>query len=375
MVKKAHFYIVSVLFLFFGSIDHTANAQFTEDYSGKIYDPLEERLKVETAYIPNYRELMRDIVTAFGQYVQDNRPDFKIVTDSGFSLLTRGEWENDLDDLHRAEMAGAQTDDERFLLKLFSPEHPVPVGTPIRRYIQAINGLLLTNQICGDAKGKLSPENMAIVKEYGLSLIGVEHCATNKQMFAAQTELAKHKIPVYADTDKKARFDTLDPNADIFLENQQNTDSLDKVRNILIMMNTRNFSSKDLWLASMADTNYDMLIIEPFFRFNQPLTKEEVKDLQYKKIGSRRLVFAVMNVSMAEDTRFYWEKTWKVGDPKWLRLQSKINPAGVIVDYWHPAWKRILGVYFKSIMDLGFDGVILQGLDEHESYERIIPIN
>lgn len=339
------------------------------------FDPLEERAKIAGAYIPNYRELMREIVRAFGDFVKSRDPNFKILLDGGQDLLARGVWENDLDDLHRAEMAGATNADERFLLKLFSPEHPIATGTPNRRFMQSVNGLIVTNQICQKGKGKLSDPVQKIVKEFGLSVIGIEHCSSEKERQTAQQTLAKKEIPIFADTDPKASFDTLDPKANLFLENNENIDSLDKVRNVLVLTNTRNYADKDIYVSTLAKTNYDMLIIEPFFKFSQPLSKEDVKNLQSKQIGARRLVFATLNVAVAEDTRPYWETTWKISSPRWLRFQSKTNPAGLVVDYWDPDWKRIIGIYFRSIMDLGFDGVVLQGLDEHKTYERIIVIN
>ena len=152
MVKRAYFCAIGLSFAVLSAVNAQESAQIPEDF-----DPLEERFKIEAAYIPNYREMMRAVIVALGQNSRENRPEFQIILDGGQDLLTRGQWENDLDDLHRAEMAGAQTDDERFLLKLFSPEHPVPAGAPVRRYIMAVNGLLAANQICAGETGRLSP--------------------------------------------------------------------------------------------------------------------------------------------------------------------------------------------------------------------------
>lgn len=369
MIKIAYFCLTCLIWL----ASFPAKAQ--EIQVPENFDPLEERFKIEGAYIPNYRELMRDVIVALGQYARENNPKFQIIADGGQILLTRGEWENDLDDLHRAEMAGAKSDDERFLLKLFSPEHPIPAGSPIRRYISAISGLLVTNQVCGGATGKTKENVEKIVKEYGLSLIGTEHCSSENEKKNAILSLAKKKIPVHADTDKTAAFDKIPPAKELFLENPANIDSVAKVRNILILTDTRNFADKDLLVKSLGDTNYDLLIVDPFFKSSVPFTKEDVKELQTKKVGAKRLVFAALNITKAQDTRLYWEKGWKQGNPVWLRFQSKTDPSGVIVDFWNPAWKRILGVYFRSIMDLGFDGIVLQGIDEHQTYERLIPIS
>ena len=370
MIKIAYFCIMGLFFVLSFPAKAQESALVPEEF-----DPLEERFRVEGAYVPNYREMMRDIIVALGQFARENNPDFQIILDGGQELLTRGKWENMLDDLHRAEMAGAQTDDERFLLKMFSPDHPIAVGSPIRRYVAVINGLLTTNQVCSGGEGRLSEETEDIVKERGLSLIAIEHCASETEKNEAQRTLARRKIPVHADTDKEAKFDRLPSVKELFLENPVNIDALAKVRNMLVLTDTRRFTDKDLLIKSLSETNYDLLIIDPFFKFSVPLTKEDVRELQIKKVGTRRFVFAVLDVAKAQDTRLYWEKGWKQGDPAWLRFQSKTDPSGLIVDFWHPAWKRILGVYFKGIMDLGFDGIVLQGIDTHKRYEQIIPID
>lgn len=370
MIKVAYFCLMLSIFVLFSPLQAQEADQMPEKF-----DPLEETLKTQGAYVPNYRELMRELIVVLGQFARENNPKFQIFTDGGLSLLTRGEWENDLDDLHRAEMMGAKSDDERFLLKLFAPEHPIAAGSPVRRYISIINGVLLTNQVCSGATGKLSAETSKIIKDYGLSVIGVEHCDSEQESQNAVLTLAENKIPVHADTDKTAAFDAVPDRAELFLENPANIDSPAKIRNMLVLTDTRNFTDKDLLINTLNAINYDLLIVDPFFKSAIPLTKEDVKQLQTKKVGAKRLVFAALSVAKAQDTRPYWEKNWKQGEPSWLRFQSKTDPSGLIVDFWNPAWKHIVGVYFKSIMDLGFDGIVLQDIDEHKLYERLIPIN
>ncbi len=369
MGKAFYFFAAALLLAAFTPL----KAQEFQGVRANTDDPLDEQILLDPQYIPNYRELMRDIVAAFSEYTKNTRPDFYIVAAGGHDLLTRGEWENDLDELHRAEAAGAKSDDERFLLKLFSPEEPVAPGTPNRRYIQSINAFLTENQICGPAP--LPEKTLGLFRKYGISVLDAEHCKTAKQMREAQTVLAERKIPAHADTDEAARFDSLDIESKPFLENPDNVSSLNDVRNILIMTDTRNYASKGEWVNALTQTNYDLLILDPFYKYNQPLTKEEIRRLRYKKLGARRLVFAVLDISSAEDTRMYWEASWKLKSPAWLRFPSKTRPGAIVVDYWSAPWKNIIGNYFKSIMDLGYDGIVLQGLDAHKTYEKIIPIN
>jgi len=41
----------------------------------------------------------------------------------------------------------------------------------------------------------------------------------------------------------------------------------------------------------------------------------------------------------------------------------------VLVNYWLPEWKKILGDYFVGLMDLGFDGVLIDGLNAADRFE------
>ena len=334
---------------------------------------LEERIFVENSYVPNYRELMRDITVAFSEFARRTNPDFKILAFEGRDLLTQGQWENDLEELHKAELAGAKTEDERFLLKLFSPEESIPVGMPNRRYLQALDGIVFENLVCG---GKTpSEETKKVLEDNGITVFAVEHCRAEKSMRAGLAELEKKKIAAHADTDSSKKFDTVKSAEKLFMENQKNVLSLQDVRNLRVMKNSTDFASKGDWVDALAATNYDMIAVDPFFRFNRPLTKEDVQRLKHKKLGAKRLVFAVLNISLAEDTRPYWELTWKPKSPYWLRFPIADNPSAVMVDYWNTEWKRIIGVYFKEIVALGYDGVLLEGLDAHKTFERIIPIN
>ena len=74
-----------------------------------------------------------------------------------------------------------------------------------------------------------------------MSVIGAEHCASEKERENAVLALAKKKIPVHADTDKKAAFDRIPAQTEMFLENPDNIDSLAKVRYMQIMTTPRNF--------------------------------------------------------------------------------------------------------------------------------------
>ncbi len=367
MVKKAHFYI-------FGGI-LTLLLSVTTAVSDQTPSLLKERLIVENAYIPNYRDLMREMIITLSSFAKKYRPDFHLVVQNGQELLTRGQWENDLDDLHRAEMKKAGNENGKPPLHLFVAHPPVPTGTVMTEYINAIDGLMIDHLICSGASGKLFRSTEKSVKGRKLSLIEIKQCLNDSGQQKTSPVLEEKQTSAYFDMDPAQKFNAVLATTIPYAENSENIISLQKVKNGLFITDTTLFTNKDSWLKTLSDTNFDLLIIDPFFKSNIPLTAEEIRKLKTKKTGAVRLVFAVLNVGGAEKTRLYFEKKWESSPPEWLRFPSDTHPDTITVDYWNDNWQRIVGIYFKSIMDLGFDGIILTGVDTYKTYENLIPIN
>jgi len=146
-------------------------------------------------------------------------------------------------------------------------------------------------------------------------------------------------------------------------ENSDNVSALKNVKNGLWVRHPRTYASKNDWLVAMSKNNADLMIIDAFYKNDEPITKAEVLKLKYKFMGAKRLLLANINLGTARDDRFYWKKEWRIGNPKFLRQPSDETLSGILVNYWDPEWKAIMGEYFKGIMDLGFDGVLIQGLN------------
>ena len=119
-------------------------------------------------------------------------------------------------------------------------------------------------------------------------------------------------------------------------------------------------------------TNHDVLVIEPFHKGAEPISYQQIQKLKYKYLGSRRLVFAVMDLTHADRYSYYWEREWRPGSPPWLLQPTAENPDRYRVEYWRPGWREIVGYHFKGLMDLEFDGVILTGLDAFRPFEQTI---
>ena len=143
---------------------------------------------------------------------------------------------------------------------------------------------------------------------------------------------------------------------------------------MLVATATRPYGSRGEWLLAAGSNNYDVVVIDAFFNGTEPLSKEEVHGLKFKELGARRLVLAWLNISYASDDRFYWERNWGVGNPSWIVGRHPERPGTFAVEYWHPRWRSIIGIYFAGLMDLGFDGVLLNGADAYLRFEAMTPL-
>ena len=61
--------------------------------------------------------------------------------------------------------------------------------------------------------------------------------------------------------------------------------------------------------------------------------------------------------------------------PSWIQARAPGRPGSYVVEFWNPAWKAIIGKYFAGIMDLGFDGVVLDGAEAYRRWEFMTPID
>lgn len=319
-----------------------------------------EILDIPLQEIPNYRESMREIVEELAAYADTRDPAFIVVTRPGFDLLTWSRREFDLEEIKRDPLAQIPAD------------AIVPAGTPMRRYIQSIDGFLLNGQFC--APLRVPGADLQAMLKQGLKGFSVEHCRTPALATSALQAALRMGVVAHIDLDEADDFARI-PARRPAPENPRNVDSLAAARNMLVLLDSRDYASREEWLAAMSETNYDVLVTDAFHRGNRPLTRAEVHGLKFKKMGARRLVLARMSVGYAEDERYYWQRDWRIGAPTWIQALGPERPGQYVVEYWNPAWKAIVGRTFAGIMDLGFDGVVLDGVEAYRRWEFMTPLD
>jgi cysteinyl-tRNA synthetase len=335
--------------------DGTAPPDRTRMLLGEV-----EVLDIPLQSIPNYRDFMRTMIEDLSIYAHGRNPKFVMVTRPGFDLTSWSRREFDLDEIKRDRNAK------------ISPDAIVPVGTPMRRYLQRIDGVLLNGQFC--APLRVPRADVTAMMKQGVKMLSVDHCDDAASASAGLQAAVRMGVVAHMDLDADDVFDRV-PTRRPVPENPGNVQTLADARNMLMMLDSKAYGSKEEWIAALAATNYDVIVTDAFYRGNQPLSKDAINSLKFKQMGARRLVLARLSLGYAEDERFYWQREWKIGEPSWIQGRAPGRPGSYVVEFWNPAWKAVIGKYFAGIMDLGFDGVVLDGVEAYRRWEFMTPLD
>ena len=155
-------------------------------------------------------------------------------------------------------------------------------------------------------------------------------------------------------------------------ENSDDVTQLRQAKNFLVLLNPGQWTARESYLAALAATNYDVLIVDLYYG-GAPLTADEVARLQKKGNGARRLVLAYMSVGEAADYRPYWQEAWNESRPDWLANPNPEWPGSYKARYWRPEWQALLygseKAYLDRIVAAGFDGAFLDVMDAWQYFK------
>jgi cysteinyl-tRNA synthetase len=124
----------------------------------------------------------------------------------------------------------------------------------------------------------------------------------------------------------------------------------------------------------VSSSPYDLLVLDyGFTREHAATYPREIIDLMRRKPdGSRRFILAYLSIGEAEQYRYYWQDAWLREPPKWLDPENPDWPGNFMVRYWDSDWQALLfgdrRAYLDRILDAGFDGVYLDGVDAFERW-------
>jgi endo-alpha-1,4-polygalactosaminidase (GH114 family) len=329
------------------------------DLTEDVYE--EPPVDIQPEAIPNHRAIMRDMIAKMSDFARQKNPAFRVVIRGGAFLATQSKRERDL-----------------ALLKIppgqpLSQEVLLPLGSLHRRFARSVDGFAMDQNFCAPRTSSTTDEEITDLLKDGFKFLSLERCTNQAEARKAIVEGQAKRVLVATATDGDMAFDTV-PKAAPIGENANNIMELGDALNVLALLSTRKFQGPGEMVDALRQTNQDILIVDPLFNGNEPLTKQQVHSLKFKALGATRLVLARLTIGLADDTRFYWKPEWGVGNPPWL-VGFVPGVSGIYwVDYTHPQWLDIIGKTFAAIVDMGYDGIMFDGVTAILRNEALMPL-
>ena len=370
--------------------------------------------------IPNHREIWRSVMIELSGYAKNRQKNFIVLMHGGSELVVKGE----------REVVWDMVQDPRGRMV----EKRLTQGVPFRPFIKLLDGVIVDGLYCGDfafdvpvdeAVKKLRDENQTLAAERARGVSRLPVASANFGPFSndPQVELKraaeirrkleiadKKQVITYAamalrdegrlilSNEKCADAKQGDrafangqrdhvvshisagtalskvPKGHAWGENGNAVTNMSSAKNWFASLKGEAYASKAEWLMALENSNYDVLVVDVSQRGTDPLTKDDVRGLKFKHLGSQRLVLASLPLGRAFDWGWYWKKEWKAGNPAFLFSPDDAEPGAYATDLGDAKWKEILGKYMMGILDMGFDGVVFEDVDTFLWYEDLMPI-
>ncbi len=307
----------------------------------------------------DFRQHMRDLVGAIGDYARAQRAGFLVIPQNGHELLTQ--------------------DGE-------------PGGAPSAAYLSAIDGVGREDLFFGyGGDGLPTPaaerDRMAafmdLALQHGVRPLVTDYCSGVEAVDESFALAGARGYLSFAAPRRELDVVPLYPTAPIDA-NASDVATLAEARNFLYLLNpdSARFPTRPDYLAAVAATDYDVVILDLFHEDADgnptSLTAADLAEIRTKGRGGSRLLVCYLSIGEAESYRYYWHAAWTraSGRPSWLAEENPDWPGNYKVEYWDPEWQAILlgsdGAYLDRILAAGFDGVYLDIIDAYEYFEAAL---
>ncbi|MBM4352364.1 MAG: hypothetical protein FJ109_00990 [Deltaproteobacteria bacterium] len=296
----------------------------------------------------DFRAEMRSLVQTIAAYARAENPDFVVIPQNGLELLTLdGEPDGPLADEYIETISGCGQEDLNFGYPGLGDVSPAEMTERLTAFLDRLEGA----------------DRDALV---------IDYCKNDEQTDASLAVAADHGFIAFP-ADRRELDDIPGYPPEPPDVNEDDVTELSQASNFLYLINPGEFESRQAFLLAMAQTDYDLFVVDAFFD-DEPLSPEEVEGLKTKANGGRRLVLSYMSIGEAEDYRFYWQESWNDDPPAWLAAENPDWEGNYKVRYWDPGWQAILlgssDSYLDRILAAGFDGVYLDIIDAFQWFEE-----
>ena len=225
----------------------------------------------------NFREEMRSFVREISIYAKDVNPNFVVIPQNGIELVSINGEED---------------------------------GAAANMYLSNIDAVGQEDLFYGyNADNQKSPTNesdylvafLNIAKTNGKAILVTDYCSDPSKMDDSYTLNKQRQYVSFAAPDRELRVVPSYPPAprdtnDIDIAN------INQATNFLYLINPENFGSKQAFSDAVANTDYDVILMDAFFD-EEIWTAQEIIALKTKANGGKRLVISYMSIGEAEDYR------------------------------------------------------------------------
>ena len=162
-------------------------------------------------------------------------------------------------------------------------------------------------------------------------------------------------------------------------ENADPATTITAARNWLPMLHGDRYGIRAEWVAALAGTNYDVLVVYVAHRGTDPLTKADVAKLQFQELGPpRRAGSSRPSGGRSTPSGTGRRAGGGATPPSSHAPDSRSASLGAYIadpPGESAMGKELLGKYIAGIMAVGFDGVMLDDLDTYLWFEDLMPLN
>lgn len=288
---------------------------------------------------------MVELISQLHSYAQQKQPGFYLLTNNGLGLYAN---EDGSDPALAARMLQSI---DGIVLEEFSYGWEMKDDTATPRAVQ-----------------QAMLDQLRQPRAAGLPVFNIDYCQLKKHRDISYRQSGAQGFINYA---AERRSLNKIPLGKVSGENQDAINTLAAAKNFLVLLNPELFADKSSYLAALSQSDYDLLIIDPMYN-GEFLSVAELRQLQHKPGGARRLVVAYMSVGEAEDYRLYWQRQWEALPPEWLEMENKDWQGNYKVKYWQIGWQQLLygsdSSTLDQILQAGFDGAFLDVVDAYQYF-------
>ena len=297
---------------------------------------------------PDYRSEMRTFVERISAAGKAMKPGFIVIPQNGLELLS---------------------------------SDGTPAGNAETEYLQAIDGVGQEELFYGydnhDDMQTPGPDHAQLLgmcrfaRDHGKKVLVTDYCSTPGKISDSYSQNNAEHFISFAATHRD--LDNI-PSPSPFYPDSTGIDSLSSARNFLYLIDPSAFATKDDFIRAVAQTDYDVVVMDLFFDGNDAFTAADLARLRTKASGATRKLVCYMSIGEAENYRWYWKPFWYATPPPFLVADDPQWAGNYIVRYWDPSWQQIIcganDSYLRKAVDAGFDGVYLDIIDAYEFFEQ-----